>query len=214
LLAIEILSELGVGYVMKRSMLALPFMLAAAPILFTAPGDPLVTFSIGPWNPSISVQGVERFASIAFKSWLSVQMAVVLAGSTPFPDLLTAMRAIGIPRLLVAVIGLMWRYLFVLVDEVIRLLRARESRSGYPANSAYRHGGSIAWRARVTGGMAGNLFMRSFDRGDRIYAAMAARGYDGEVRHLPLPSVSTGQRILLVFGLAVLGLLVLLAYLL
>jgi len=214
LLAVEILSDLGVGYVLKRSMLALPFMLAAIPILFTLPGDALATLHIGPWELAISSEGLERFISIAIKSWLSVQMAVVLASSTPFPDLLGAMRAVGIPRLLVAVVGLMWRYLFVLVDEALRLMRARESRSGYPAGSPYRHGGTLGWRARVTGGMAGNLFMRSFDRGDRIYAAMAARGYDGEVRHLPLPPVTGGQRVLLAGGLSVLGLLVLLSYLL
>ncbi len=98
-------------------------------------------------------------------------MAVVLASATPFPELLAAMR-MRLPKLLVAVIGLMWRYLFVLVDEVLRLMRAREARSGQADGS--RGGGSLAWRARVTGGMAGNLMLRSFDRSERIYAAMAA----------------------------------------
>ena len=84
----------------------------------------------------------------------------------------------------------MWRYLFVLVDEVLRLMRAREARSGHPVEPRRRRiGGSLAWRARVTGGMAGNLMLRSFDRSERIYAAMASRGYDGEVRGLPRPPV-------------------------
>ncbi len=214
LLAVEILSELSVSYVMKRAVLAFPFVLAAVPILFTLPGNPLVTFTIGPWSPSISDAGLERFISIALKSWFSVQMAIVLAGSTPFPDLLVAMRAVHVPKLLVAVIGLMWRYLFVLADEAIRLMRARDARSGHPVDTPYKTGGSIAWRARVTGGMAGNLFMRSFDRGERIYAAMAARGYDGEVRSVPLPPVSGPQRMLLFGGVVVLVLLVILSYLL
>lgn len=213
LLAVEIVSELGIGYIMKRSLLALPFVLAAAPIIFTLPGPPLFTFHIGPWDPSISATGLERFLSIGWKSWLSMQMAIVLAASTTFPDLLLAMRSVRIPKLLVAVIGLMWRYLFVLADEVMRLLRARDARSGHPANTPYRTGGTIAWRAHVTGGMAGNLFMRSFDRGERIYAAMAARGYDGEVRTLGMPPVSRPQKVLLVIGALVLSLLVLLSYL-
>ena len=71
-------------------------MLAALPVLFTVPGAcALVTVQIGPWTLTVSGQGVERFVSIALKSWLSVQMAIVLAASTPFPDLLVAMRAIG-----------------------------------------------------------------------------------------------------------------------
>jgi cobalt/nickel transport system permease protein len=99
------------------------------------------------------------------------------------------MRGLKLPRLLVTVIGLMWRYLFVLVDEVLRIMRAREARSGHPEERAGRIGGSIPWRAKVTGGMAGNLMLRSFDRSERIYAAMASRGYDGEVRGLPRPPV-------------------------
>ena len=74
--------------------------------------------------------GLERFVSIAIKSWLSVQAAIVLASSTSFPDLLVAMRALHVPQLLVSIFGLMWRYMFVLVDEATRLLRARASRSG------------------------------------------------------------------------------------
>ncbi len=62
--------------------------------------------------------------------------------------------------------------------------------------------------------MAGNLLVRSFDRGERIYAAMAARGYDGEVRLFPLPAIPTVQRLILAVGLALLSSLVLLGYLL
>jgi cobalt/nickel transport system permease protein len=52
--------------------------------------------------------------------------------------------------------------------------------------------------------MAGNLFIRSLDRGDRIYAAMAARGYDGEIRSFPLPPITSASWITLLGGLAVL----------
>ena len=129
-LAVEILSELGVGHVLRRALIALPFALAALPVLFTVPGPALLTVPIGPWDLTITGPGLERFISILLKSWISVQMAIVLAASTAFPDLLMAMRAIRVPRLLVAIFGLMWRYLFVLADEALRLLRARSARSG------------------------------------------------------------------------------------
>jgi cobalt/nickel transport system permease protein len=210
-----LLSELGVGFVLKRSALALPFVLAALPVLVTARGAALWSIALPGWTLVISDAGMQRFLSILLKSWLSVQMAVVLAASTPFPHLLLAMRAIGIPRLIVATFGLMWRYLFVLVDEALRLLRARAARSGDPASAAGRKraGGSVAWRARVVGGMAGNLLVRSFDRGERIYAAMAARGYDGEVRTFPLPPIPAGQRLILAAGVVLLMLLVGVGYL-
>ncbi len=208
-LAAALLSELGVGYVLARAFLALPFALAALPVLFTTAGTPLLTLP-APLALTLTVEGAARFIGIAFKSWLSVQMAVVLVGSTPFPDLLMAMRALRIPRLLAAIIGLMWRYLFVLADEALRLLRARESRSAAPFDEPGRRvGGSLLWRARVAGGMVGNLFLRAFDRADRIYAAMLARGYDGEVRALPRPPLRAGQWAVLGAGLAMLALLAL-----
>jgi cobalt/nickel transport system permease protein len=210
-LSITVLSELGLKYVLKRSLLAIPFVLAALPLLFTVSGPALLTIPIGSLGLTITSTGLERLLSILFKSWVSVQVAIVFAAATPFPDMLLAMRAVKIPRLLVSLFGLMWRYMFVMVDEVIRLLRARSARSGSVEGS--RSGGSIAWRAKVTGGMAGNLFVRSLDRGDRIYAAMAARGYDGEIRSFPLPPISSASWITLLGGLALLIALLLFALL-
>jgi cobalt/nickel transport system permease protein len=212
--SVILLSELGLGYVLKRAALAFPFVLAALPLVFTASGPYLVETTLGSWALRISQPGLERFLSIAFKSWISVQAAIVLASSTPFPDLLVAMRAIKIPRLLVAIFGLMWRYLFVLADESLRLIRARASRSGLSAQGESRPGGGVMWRARVTGGMAGNLFLRAFERSDRIYMAMAARGYDGEVRMLPLPTLKAAQWGFLAGSLFLFLLLLVLAYLL
>lgn len=212
-LSVEMLSELGVRYVLKRALLALPFVLAALPLIFTVQGTPLATFTLGAWTFTISVEGVERVLSIAFKSWVSMQMAIVLAATTSFPQLLAAMRALHIPKLLVAIFGLMWRYMFVMVDEALRLLRARAARSGASGDAQYKTGGTLAWRARVTGGMAGNLLVRSFERGDRIYAAMSARGYDGEVRTLPLPALQTMHWLFIGAGLAVYGLILFFAML-
>jgi cobalt/nickel transport system permease protein len=208
-LSITVLSELGLKYVLKRSLLAIPFVLAAVPLLFTVPGPVLLTIPIGDLTLTITSTGLERLLSIMFKSWVSLQVAIVFAASTPFPDMLQAMRAVKIPRLIVSLFGLMWRYMFVLVDEAIRLLRARSSRSG--AIAGRKSGGSIAWRAKVTGGMAGNLFVRSIERGERIYAAMAARGYDGEIRSFPLPPFTAVSWITLLGGLALLMALLLFA---
>jgi cobalt/nickel transport system permease protein len=207
IVSVEVLSELGVGYVLKRAALTLPFVLAALPVLFTLEGPTLLSLPLGDETLTVTRTGLERFASLAVKSWLSVQAAIVLASSTPFPELLQAMRAVGVPRLLVAIFGLMWRYLFVLVDEALRLLRARTSRSSRSGQPGLKPGGSLAWRGRVAGGMAGSLFLRAFERSDRIYNAMLARGYDGEARALPLPRLSKAHRLTLWAGLLGLGLL-------
>jgi cobalt/nickel transport system permease protein len=221
ILSIEILSTLGVRYVHKRALLAAPFVLAALPVIFTVDGAKLFSFPLGTWTLTASVEGLERFVSIAFKSWLSVQAAIVLAAATPFPELLQAMRSVRIPRLLVAMFGLTWRYIFVLVDEALRLMRARaarsgvnrdfrppESTSGQRERSRRAHeGGGIIWRAQVAGGMAGSLFLRGFDRSDRIYTAMLSRGYDGEIRLMPTPPLTAANKLILFAGLLFLGIL-------
>jgi cobalt/nickel transport system permease protein len=203
----SILAELGSTFVLRRAWVALPFALAALPLLVTVQGAALFSVSVGPWVLSVTTVGLERFVSIALKSWLSVQMAILLTATTPLPDLLVAMRALRLPKLLVAILGLMWRYLAVLGDEAMRMMRARDARSG---SWAGRSGGTLGWRARVTGAMAGSLFLRGYERSERIYDAMLARGYDGTIRSFPLRPVPSRERLLLFCAvLTLLGLLAL-----
>ncbi|MCZ7575011.1 MAG: cobalt ECF transporter T component CbiQ [Ardenticatenaceae bacterium] len=179
ILLVNALAGLGPGYAARRSFVALPFALAAITAIFAIPGRPLVAWAVGPWHLVATDAGLMRFLSIVVRSWLSVQMAILLTATTPFPDLMHALRHLHVPQLLVAIISFMYRYLFVLTDEATRLLRAREARSARVAGGS--GGGSIAWHARVAGNMAGQLFLRSYERSDRVYNAMLARGYSGQL---------------------------------
>jgi cobalt/nickel transport system permease protein len=178
LIAAGALAGLSYGYLLRRSFVALPFALAAITAIFALPGRPLFGWSLGSWQLVATDAGLIRFASIVVRSWLSVQMAILLTATTQFPDLMHALRHLRVPQLLVAIISFMYRYLFVLNDEAARLLRAREARSA--RLTPERGGGSVAWRARVAGNMAGQLFLRSYERSDRVYNAMLARGYAGQ----------------------------------
>lgn len=178
LVAASTLAGLGPFRLSRGGFIAAPFLLAVVPLIFVRPGDPIGT--IGPLT--ISGEGLRMFATIAAKSWLSVQAALLLTFTTPFHDLVDALRDLRLPRILVAIIGFMYRYLAVLGEEAGRMLRARSARSAAAAGG--RGGGSIGWRARVTGQMVGSLFLRSYERSERIYAAMQARGFEGTFRHL------------------------------
>ncbi len=191
-LGVAVAAQLEMGFVQRRAAVALPFALAAVTVAFSTPGHSLLTMHVLSWELALTDAGLVRFVSILLKSWLSVQMAVVLTASTPFPDLLRAMRGLGLPKILVAIAGFTYRYIFVIGDEALRLMQARAARSGAPSG---RGGGNILWRARVTGGMAGSLFLRSIERSERIYDAMAARGYDGEIRSLRPPILRPGDLI-------------------
>jgi cobalt/nickel transport system permease protein len=179
LLFANAISNLGVAFTFKRSFVALPFALVAVTVLFSIPGTPLSTFHFLFWDFTITDLGLLRFESILLRSWLSVQMAILLVGTARFPDLIHAFEHLRVPSILTTIIAFLYRYLFVLADEVFRLLRAREARSA--AAAGQRSGGSVAWRASVAGNMAGQLFLRSYERSDRVYNAMLARGYAGHL---------------------------------
>ncbi len=196
------LSSLGLWYTLRRSFLALPFALAAVSALFSPLGEPLAAFHFLWMDLAVTDFGILRFVSILVRSWLSVQMAILLVATTPFPDIIHALEHLRVPRILTTIIAFLYRYLFVLVDEVMRLLRAREARSaGLPG---HRRGGSLFWRAQVAGSMAGQLFIRSYERSDRIYNAMLSRGYTGHIRTLNPHVMKPTDWRMLAFALAAL----------
>lgn len=178
-------ARFGPVFLLRRSILALPFVAAAVPLVFTRPGEVVAVAPLVGWD--VTREGVVAVLTILAKSWLSVLVAVLLTATTPMADLLRALRALGVPRLLVATVFFTYRYFFVIGDEAVRLMRARDSRSA--ALPGRRAGGTVAWRAGILGHMVGSLFARSLDRSERVHAAMQARGYAGDLRFLTNPAV-------------------------
>jgi len=159
---------------LRRSLIFVPFTLVVAlSIPFTTAGEPLFRFRLLSWPLTITDQGLLLFWAVVFRAWLSVLAAGLLISTTHFVELLLAMKSLGVPKAIVSVISFMYRYIFVLVDEAMRLSMARDSRSADPDG-----------RARVLGGMISTLFLRSYERSERIYSAMLARGFTGEIRTL------------------------------
>ena len=179
ILVANIFSQLGTGFTFRRSFIALPFALAAITVLFSIPGQPVSSFRFLMWTFTVTDAGLLRFVSIVIRSWLSVQMAILLVAVTEFPKIVHALNHLRVPTIITVIISFLYRYLFVLVDEVLRLLRARQARSAAAAGKSA--GGNVMWRARIAGHMAGQLFLRSYERSDRIYNAMLSRGYKGEL---------------------------------
>ncbi|MFN7037408.1 MAG: cobalt ECF transporter T component CbiQ [Bellilinea sp.] len=196
--AAALVSGVPLGRLIRRGWLALPFGLAALPLCFTTPGAALLTLPLGA-GLTLTAEGLLRFTAILLKAWISLQAAFLLTHTTSIPSILLALRALKVPRLLLVIIALMSRYLFVFGETARQLLQAREARSSQP-DPRRRAGGSLGWRARVAGGMAGSLLIRSFERAERVYAAMLARGYDGEARSLAQPGLSTASGWVLAAG--------------
>jgi cobalt/nickel transport system permease protein len=173
-----LVARISLAQLLRYSLVVLPFAgVAAVSLPFTQDGLILGTWRLWGVRLSLTDQGLISFTAVLVKSWLSVLISGLLVMTTAFPALLSALRALGVPSVLTATISFMYRYLFVLVDEAVRMQTAREARS---AGS----GGTLLWRVRVLGGMIGSLFIRSYERSERIYAAMLSRGYAGHIRSL------------------------------
>jgi cobalt/nickel transport system permease protein len=131
---------------------------------------------VAPAHPKRAELGIAVvLLTILAKNSLAFLATLVLTAVTPFPNLLGAMRRLGMPLVLVATLQFMYRYLHVLADELDRMLKARRSRT-------FRRSGQLDWGLLT--GLIGVLFVRAFERGERVHAAMVARGWDGTIRTL------------------------------
>lgn len=194
------LTRLGPFFAVRRAYVALPFMLAALPIPFLSPGPVVWQLPILGWP--ISEPGLVRFVSILIRTWLAVQAGILLSATTRLPDLLWALGALRLPATLVNIIGFMVRYIFVLMDEAARMLRARAARSprleGKPR-------APILWQGQMAGAMVGSLFLRSLERSERVYDAMLSRGYSGRMRMLSPFSMSAKDWAALLLAISILA---------
>lgn len=166
-------SRVPLGYLLPRMVVEVPFVVFAILIPFVATGPRV---DVGPL--SLSQAGLVGAATLLMKGTLGV-LASLLMGTTTEPrDVLAGLERLHLPRQMVQIMGFMFRYLEVITGEMARMKIARESR-GFEARSLR------AWPALAA--TAGSMFIRSYERGERVHLAMLSRGYTGT-----LPATSVG----------------------
>lgn len=171
-----ILSKLPPLYVLRRSLIIFPFVVMIAIFIpFFKEGEVAGSYNIWLWQVSVTYSGLFILANVVTKAWLSILSLILLSSTTKLADLLWGLRQLGVPQVMVLILSFMYRYIFVLADEVMRMRQARDSRN---------FGGRRLHQLKTIGNMIGTLFIRSYERGERVYAAMLSRGFDGEVRTL------------------------------
>jgi cobalt/nickel transport system permease protein len=135
-----------------------------------------LSLMVAPARPERATYGLPVVAAtLLVKDSLAFLATLLLVQVTPFRKILTAMRRLGAPIVLVSTLQFMYRYLFVLTEELDRMVAARRART-------FRRSGRLDWGLLT--GLIGVLFLRSFERGERVHAAMLARGWDGTVHTL------------------------------
>ena len=159
LVAVAVLARVPARYLSRRFLAASPFiaLAAAIPVASAVPA------------------AADLAVAVAWKAFSAILLLSLLAATTPIEEIVESLRRLGAPRALALTATLMHRYLFVLLDEWRRIARARECRSGGRVRGAH---------ARMWANHAAMVFVRSWERADRVAQAMQARGFRGEFPRL------------------------------
>lgn len=161
------ISQVPVRHLIRRMLLASPFILFVAVFQpFVVPGEEVW---MAPGGLTVTDAGLLAAAVLVVKFLADVLMTLVLVSTTPFEDLAWALRWWRVPRALVEVLVMTFRYTFVLIDELERMVRTARLRGVDAA--------PLGRRLRAYGRILGVHLLRSLDRAERIYHAMLLRGF-------------------------------------
>jgi cobalt/nickel transport system permease protein len=160
-------ARVPVGWLARRSLIEVPFVIFAFALPFLAGGERVVVAGVG-----LSVEGLYGGWNILAKATLGVLASLLLAATTTSRDLLVGLDRLRVPAVITQIATFMLRYVDVLVDEARRMRIARISRGDDPR---------FLWQLRGFAAGIGALFLRAFERGERVYLAMISRGYTGRM---------------------------------
>lgn len=165
LLAVVALSRVPLGYLARRMVVEVPFVVFAVLMPFVATGPRTEVLGV-----EVSQAGLDAGLALLVKGSLGVLASLTLAATTEATDVLRGLRRLRVPDLVVQIAGFMVRYLEVVTGEMGRMLTAMRSRGCDPRSP--RHWPTLARSL-------GALFVRSYERGERVHLAMVSRGYTG-----------------------------------
>lgn len=177
--ALSAIARLPYRVLLRRLRIELPFLAFAVflPVVGTSPRVHVLGLSL-------SEPGLWGAWNIVVKGTIGVSASILLAATTPVADLLRGLERLHLPRVFTAITGFMVRYLDVIAGEAGRMHVARQSR-GYDPR--------WLWQARGVASSAGTLFVRSFERGERVHLAMRSRGYTGTMPSFGKPPASSTE---------------------
>lgn len=176
LLSVVALSRVPPTYLAPRMVIELPFALFAVLVPFISHGPRTEVLGV-----TVSETGLHAGAALLVKGTMGVLASLTLAATTEPQDLLRGLQRLRMPDLIVQIMGFMIRYLDVVTAELARMMTALRSRGCDPRSP--RH-----WP--VLARSLGALFIRSYERGERVHLAMLSRGYDGR---LPRTDLMEGE---------------------
>lgn len=172
-------ARIPISFLLWRWLILVPFVLFAFFLPFWGGGTRTEILGM-----SLAEEGLWGAWTILAKATLGVTASIVMAATTEVPDILQGLDRLRVPRLITAIAGFMIRYLDVVLGEMHRMRIAMLSR-GYDPR--------WIWQGKALANSAGALFIRSYERGERVHQAMVARGYQGVMPVLEVEHTRAGS---------------------
>lgn len=181
-------SAVPLRFILKRSLIVLPFAVLVAIGLPFMHNGATIDFA----GVTLSITGLWLFLGASIKAFLSVASLTLLISTTPFNHLMSNLHALGFPALFIDMLGLTYRYIFVLTEEAGRLRLAAVARGFAP---------KYLPQSIIIGRLIGSLFVRSYERAERVYNAMTLRGFTGHMATQAPPHLSKSKKLYLLSAL-------------
>jgi cobalt/nickel transport system permease protein len=180
---LAIVSALPLGFFIKRVWLFIPIftgiIVIPAMFSFVTPGH--IVLPLWHWNGhevGITSQGLTGAGLLVMRVATSVSLIVLLTLTTPWTKLLAALRALYVPRIFILIIGMAYRYIFLLLNSVTDMYTARKARSVGNDQGDYKEG------RRFVTATAGAIFGKAHTLSEEVHMAMVSRGYRGDAKTL------------------------------
>jgi cobalt/nickel transport system permease protein len=172
-LVLAIISKIPLKDFLLRTTLIPAFAaLITLPALFITPGTSIFNANLGLFNLTLTSEGFQHFAVFSLRVWFCVAILTVLTLSTGFTALMKLLSSLRVPSILIQLFSLTYRYLFVSIHEVQKVLLAKEARTYITRRTVNLEG------LKHAGAFLASLFVRTYERSERVYMAMKSRGFE------------------------------------
>jgi len=175
--ALSFASKISFKYFALRTAYIPAFVvIIALPLPFITPGTTITTIGFNEYLVNITMEGIYKAIQFTLRVWACISTSILLVLTTKFSNIVHTMEKIKIPKVFVMMLYITHRFIFLFINESYRMVLAKESRT-INKESRLKYMKSLA-------NMITTLFIRAYERGERVYLAMLARGYKGSLKHL------------------------------
>jgi cobalt/nickel transport system permease protein len=174
------MSKISIKKFLFRTLLftTLFSIIIAIPNLFINSGVVIISFNIYNFNLRITEQGLFSTLQFILRVWVCVSSLILLNLTTKFSSIINTMESFKFPKVFIMIITVTYRFIFLFVNEAYQMILAKEARSIRKISKIEN--------IKILGFMISSLFIRAYEKGEKVYLAMKNRGYSGEMKNLSM----------------------------